>query len=82
MKLLEINDDTYDRPSIDMDVHTNVSAVVFQKIIREMTNIADTVTIRRYKNKLLFQCDGDYITQETDIECSDTDVDVTGVCIE
>lgn len=79
MKLLELNDDTYERPSLAMDVHTIVQSTVFQKIIREMSNFADTVSIRRWKNKLTFRCDGDSIQQETDIECPDTDVDITGV---
>lgn len=78
MKLLEINDDSYERPSLEMDVHTIVPSATFQRIIREMTNLADVVVIRRYKDKLAFQCDGDYVKQETEIECPETDVDISG----
>ena len=48
MKLLDINDDTYERPSLKMDVHTIISSTVFQRIIREMSNLADVVIIRRH----------------------------------
>lgn len=78
MKLLDINDDTYDRPSLKMDVHTILASTVFQRIIREMSNLADVVTIRRFSNKIVFQCDGDYVKQETEIECPETDVDISG----
>ena len=76
MKLLDINDEIYDYPSIQMDLHTIIPSIVFQRIIRDMSAIADNVRIKRYSNKLVFICDGDFVKQETDIECSDTIDDV------
>lgn len=72
LKLLDINDDIYDQPNITMDCTTIVSSALFQRIIRDMTNLADNVQITRHTNKLSFKCDGDFVQQETDIECSDT----------
>lgn len=79
MKLLDINDDEYDQPAITMDCYTVIQSVVFQRIIRDMSNLAENVVIHRYKDKLVFKCDGDYVKQETEIDCPHTDVDISGV---
>jgi len=72
LKLLDINDDIYDKPNIVMDCTTIISSVLFQRIIRDMTNLADNVQITRHGSKLSFKCDGDFVQQETDIDCTET----------
>lgn len=72
MKLLDINDEIYEYPSLAMDVHTIIPSVGFQRIIRDMSYLADSVTIRRHGNKLTFKCDGDFVNQETSIDCAET----------
>jgi proliferating cell nuclear antigen len=72
LKLLDINDDVYDQPNITMDCTTIVSSALFQRIIRDMTNLADNVQITRHTNKLSFKCDGDFVQQETGIDCTET----------
>lgn len=71
LKLLDLNDEVYDKPSIDMKYHTIIQSTVFQRIIRDMSALADKVCIKRFGNKIIFKCDGDFVTQETEIECSD-----------
>lgn len=72
LKLLDINDEVYENPSISMDHHSIIPSTSFQRIIRDMANIADHVIIKRYENKLAFICDGDFAQQETIFECSET----------
>lgn len=72
LKLLDINDDVYENPTIHMDYHSIIQSAAFQRIIRDMANISDNVIIKRYENKLAFICDGDFAQQETIFECSDT----------
>jgi proliferating cell nuclear antigen len=76
LKLLDINDEVYENPSINMDYTTIIPSGSFQRIIRDMSSIADNVTIKRFENKLAFICDGDFAQQETVFECSDTIEDV------
>lgn len=76
LKLLDINDEVYENPSITMDSVTIIQSASFQRIIRDMANIADNVIIKRYENKLAFICDGDFAQQETIFECPDTIEDV------
>jgi proliferating cell nuclear antigen len=71
LKLLDINDEIYDQPSIDMKYHTVIQATVFQRMIRDMSVLADKVRIQRFGKKIVFKCDGDFVTQETEIECAD-----------
>lgn len=71
LKLLDINDEIYEYPSLQMDVHTIIPSTVFQRIIRDMSYLADAVIIKRHGNKLTFQCDGDFVSQETSIDCAD-----------
>lgn len=72
LKLLDINDEVYELPTIAMDHHTIIPSSSFQRIIRDMSSIADNVTIKRYDNKISFSCDGDFAKQETIFECPDT----------
>ena len=72
LKLLDINDEVYDTPTIRMDCHTIVPSSSFQRIMRDMSSLADAVIIKRYENKISFTCDGDFVNQETIFECPDT----------
>ncbi len=76
LKLLDINDEVYETPAINMDSVTIIPSASFQRIIRDMANIADNVIIKRYENKLAFICDGDFAQQETIFECPETIDDV------
>lgn len=72
MKLLDINDEIYEYPSLKMDAHTIIPSVVFQRIIRDMSYLSDIVIIKRHGDKLTFQCDGDFVSQETSVDCTET----------
>ncbi len=76
MKLLDINDEIYEYPTLHMDTHTIIPSTVFQRIIRDMSYLADIVIIRRTGTTLTFQCEGDFVSQETSIDCTEDVQDV------
>ena len=71
LKLLDINEDQIELPAIEMSVTTNMSSADFQRICRDMNNIATNVTITRAENTFTIQCSGDFANQQTSIECND-----------
>ena len=62
-------------PPIAMDFETviNMSSVDFQKIVRDMSNLADYIEISNIENQLTFKCDGDFCSQETTISVDNND---------
>jgi proliferating cell nuclear antigen len=77
LKLLDINEDILDLPDIKMNVITTLPAVDFQRITRDMGNLANEMTIMREGTKLELSCRGDFADQTTVIEFPD-EVDRTG----
>ena len=51
-KLLDINDDMLSVPEIDMNVLTTIPSVDFQRVTRDMNNLAQDIRITRKKNTL------------------------------
>ena len=68
-KLLDINDDMLSVPEIDMDVLTTIPSIDFQRIARDMHNLAQDIRIRRTKKTLELECEGGFANQKTIIEC-------------
>ena len=68
MKLLDINEDILGLPDVNMDVVTTLPAVDFQRIARDMGNLAQEMTIVREGTKLTLGCQGDFADQVTTIE--------------
>ena len=71
LKLLDINEDQIELPAIEMSIVTTMQSADFQRICRDMNNIATNVTITRAEKIFKIQCTGDFANQETSIECSD-----------
>ena len=71
LKLLDINEDQIELPAIEMSVATTMQSADFQRICRDMNNIATNVTITRAEKIFKIQCSGDFANQETNIECND-----------
>jgi len=73
LKLLDIDEDQIEIPEIDIDVTSVLSSIDFQRICRDMTNLATEIKITRDANKLVFSCEGDFANQITEIECMDNE---------
>jgi len=71
LKLLDINEDILDLPDIKMNVITTLPAVDFQRITRDMGNLANEMIILREGTKLELSCRGDFADQTTVIEFPD-----------
>lgn len=81
LKLLDINEDQIELPEIEMSVVTTIPSIDFQRICRDMNNIASDVIITRDDKKFIIRCEGDFANQDTTIECQDDTCDgnkVTG----
>lgn len=71
LKLLDINEDILEVPDICMDVITTMPSIDFQRVARDMGNLANDMTITRHGIKLEMACRGDFADQETVLEFAD-----------
>jgi proliferating cell nuclear antigen len=65
LAMLDINVLNISIPPADFQTVITMPSVDFQKIIRDMHNLADFIEIRNVGNQLTFSCKGDFCTQET-----------------
>ena len=68
LKLLDINEDILGLPDINMNVVTTLPSVDFQRIARDMGNLAQEMQIIRDGTSLTLSCQGDFADQMTTIE--------------
>ena len=68
-KLLDINDDMLSVPEIEMNVLTTIPSVDFQRVTRDMNNLAQDIRITRKKKTLELECEGGFANQKTILEC-------------
>jgi proliferating cell nuclear antigen len=71
LKLLDINEDQIEVPTIKMAVVTTMQSIDFQRICRDMNNLAVDLEITRNSTQFIIKCEGDFANQETIIECID-----------
>jgi proliferating cell nuclear antigen len=65
LNLLDIAEEEINIPPAEFETELSLPSVDFQKLIRDMTNIGDLVDIKSVGENLIFNCDGDFATQET-----------------
>ena len=65
LNLLDIQDDAINIPAAEFDTELTFPSNDFQKIIRDMINIAENIEIKSIGNKLILSCEGDFASQET-----------------
>jgi len=78
LKLLDINEDIIEFPDIAMNVVTTLPSIDFQRITRDMGNLAVEMDIIRDGQKLVLSCKGDFADQMTCIDFPDPPVKRTG----
>ena len=71
IKLLDLNEDILEIPDIEMPVITSIPSLDFQKIVRDMSIIADDMIIERKSNIIKFESNGDFASKMTQIEQSE-----------
>ena len=65
LSMFDINVLNINIPPADFPTVITMPSVDFQKIVRDMHNLADFIEIRNVENQLCFSCKGDFCTQET-----------------
>ena len=65
MNLLDISEEEIKIPPAEFETELTLPSSDFQKLIRDMTNIGDSVDIKSVSDSLIFECDGDFASQET-----------------
>ncbi|AUT19067.1 hypothetical protein DSLPV1_096 [Dishui lake phycodnavirus 1] len=73
LKLLDINESRITLPSITMNIITTLPSADFQRLLRDMNHVSSgEIVIIREKNRIRFQCEGDFASQDTEIETVET----------
>ncbi len=65
MNLLDINEDEINVPPAKFETELTLPSADFQKIVRDMTNIGETIEIKSSGSNLILGCEGDFANQET-----------------
>ena len=71
LKLLDVDTETIEIPAVQFDAVLTLPSVYFQRICRDMLNLADTMSISTRDDELILSCDGDFARQETVISAAD-----------
>ena len=79
LKLLDINENQIEVPSMNMTTITPMPSSDFQRICRDMFNIGNDIEITRTGNVMKLQCKGDFANQETIIQCIEESPEISGV---
>jgi len=67
LSMLDINVVNINIPAADFQTIITMPSVDFQKIVRDMHNLADYIEIRNVEDLLSFSCTGDFCTQTTEL---------------
>lgn len=65
LSMLDIDVINISIPPADFETIITMPSIDFQKIIRDMHNLADFIEISNVENQLTFKCKGDFCTQHT-----------------
>jgi proliferating cell nuclear antigen len=76
LKLLDVDEDCMDLPAVDFDNVITMPSAFFQRLCRDMLNIADTMYIRSSGSQLVLGCNGDFARQETVIGETDAGMNI------
>lgn len=67
LNLMDLHEDNIQIPPATFDSVITMPSVDFQKICRDMHNLADNLEIKSTENQLIFSCKGHFASQETSI---------------
>lgn len=68
LKLLDVDVEELKLPDIAFDSVITMPSTYFQRMCKDMNNIADLLTITSNRDGLVLSCDGDFASQETFIQ--------------
>lgn len=73
INLLDLNNQKYEIPEVTFNSVVTLPANDFQKITRDMNNLAEFVEIKNVNNEIILTCNGDFCTQETVLSDKEND---------
>jgi proliferating cell nuclear antigen len=71
INLIELDNMAYEIPPVEFNSVITMPSSDFQKIVRDMHNIADYVEIKNANNEFILSCEGDFCKQETVLSDND-----------
>jgi proliferating cell nuclear antigen len=74
LNLMDLHEDNIQIPPATFDSVITMPSVDFQKICRDMHNLADNIEIKSLENQLIFNCKGHFASQETCIGEANTGI--------
>ena len=74
LNLLDLDNSKITIDNVEFNTVINLPCADFQKICRDMNNIAESVEIKNISNQLILSCKGDFCNQETIIVDNDNGV--------
>jgi len=74
LNLMDLHEDNIQIPPATFDSVITMPSVDFQKICRDMHNLADNIEIKSLENQLIFNCNGHFASQETCIGEANTGI--------
>lgn len=77
LKLLDVDSEDITIPDVEFDSIITMPSGYFQRICRDMLNIADTMVIRSEGSQLHLECNGDFARQSTVIGEADAGMSVS-----
>lgn len=73
INLLDLHNQNYEIPEVTFNSVVTLPSSDFQKITRDMNNLAEYVEIKNVNNEIILTCNGDFCTQETVLSDKDND---------
>ena len=73
INLLDLNNEKFEIPEVTFNSVVTLPASDFQKITRDMNNLAEFVEIKNVNNEIILTCTGDFCTQETVLSDKEND---------
>ena len=73
INLLDLNNQKFEIPEVTFNSVVTLPASDFQKITRDMNNLAEFVEIKNVNNEIILTCTGDFCTQETVLSDKEND---------
>lgn len=81
LKLLDVDGQEITLPDAQFDTVMTLPSVFFQRIARDMSNLADAMTIKTQGKQLILSCEGDFASQHTAIgESTGDGLSATATC--
>lgn len=71
LKLMDLDDEVIQVPSMDFEWSTTLSSVYLQRLCRDMSQLGETLTLEARSRALVFEVKGDFASQRTEVSTTE-----------